>query len=719
MKQLTQNLKDGLMETADVSAPGISDQHILIKNHFSVISSGTEGKTVKDARLGYVGKAKSRQKEVKQVIQLAKSQGITDTYRTVMNKLESPVPLGYSCAGEIIKLGKEVKQFKEGDFVACGGATANHAELVSVPLNLCAKVPEGVDLKCASFSTIGAIALQGIRQADLNLGENCVVIGLGLIGQLTIQILNAAGVQSIGIDIDPIQVKLAHSCKASLALDRNNSQIEEIIKDFTNGNGTDAVIITAGTSSLDPIELAGELCRRKGKVIIVGAVPTGFSRANYYKKELDLRMSSSYGPGRYDPQYEEKGIDYPYGYVRWTENRNMQAFLQLLADQKLNLEPLITHEFPFENAPDAYDMILNKKEPFTGVVLKYNHENVIIKDTIQISEKAYSASDVNLGFIGTGSFAQNMLLPNLKGLANLIGVADIKGNTSRYIAEKYGFGYTTSNAEKIIKDENINTVFIATRHDTHAKYVLENIKSGKNVYVEKPLALKLEELEEIKNTYENLYNSVLQPPASGLPRLMIGYNRRFAPHSKLIKEKFSSDIPKAIMCRINAGKVAADHWVHDPEIGGGRIIGEVCHFIDLAMFFAGHPVKQISTKVLNDNENLEDTLIINLGFSDGSIATINYFSNGNKNIPKEYIEVFSGGQVAVINDFKSMILYGNRKKSFKQKKQDKGHKSEIEAFIATINNGLPSPIPFEELYNSSLATFKVIESLRTRKTIAI
>jgi polar amino acid transport system substrate-binding protein len=405
--------------------------------------------------------------------------------------------------------------------------------------------------------------------------------------------------------------------------------------------------------------------------------------------------------------------------VRWTENRNMLAFLQLLSDNKLNLDPLITHEFPFEKAPDAYDLILHKTEPFTGVVLKYDHENVVIKDTVKISEKVYSESDANVSFIGTGSFAQNIILPNIKGLANLVGVADAKGNTSRYVAEKYDFGYATSNPEEIFKDINTNTIFIATRHDSHAKYVIEGLKQGKNIFVEKPLALKPEALEKIKQLYQDIYEEKFPIPNSQFPKLMIGFNRRFAPHSRIVKKKFNSDLPKSIMYRIIAGKMPADHWVHDPEVGGGRIIGEVCHFIDLAMFFAGHPIKQISAQVLNDNQNLEDTLIINLGFSDGSIATINYFSNGNNNMPKEYIEIFSGGQVAVINDFKSMILYGKKKETFKQKKQDKGHKSEIEAYIAAIKNGLPSPIPFEELYNSSLATFKVIESLRTRKTIEI
>lgn len=719
MKQLTQNLKEGKMEVLEVPVPAVDYRMIQVRNHYSIISAGTEGKTVTDARKGYIAKARTRQKEVKQVINLAKEQGVVDTYKIVMSKLDAYTSLGYSCSGEIIAVGPGVNGFKIGDMVACAGAGASHAEIVSVSKNLCAKIPSGVYLKHGALTTIAAIALQGIRQADLKLGENCVVIGLGLLGQLTIQLLNAAGIHSFGIDIDQVQVALAKKCGATLALDRSNDGIVEIINNATLGYGSDAVIITAGTSSLDPVELAGELCRKKGKVIIVGAVPTGFSRGNYYKKELDLRMSSSYGPGRYDPQYEEKGIDYPYGYVRWTENRNMQAYLQLLADNKLNIKPLITHEFPFEKAPDAYDMILNKTEPFTGIVLKYNPENVIRDHTIQISEKAYPRSEVNIGFVGAGSFAQNMLLPKLKGFANLTGVADAKGNTSRYIAEKYDFGYATSDTEKIMNDDSINTVFIATRHDSHAKYVLESLRSGKNVYTEKPLALKLTELEEIKHLYHDIYNNKFPIPSSQFPKLMIGFNRRFAPHSRLIKDKFSTDLPKAIMCRINAGKVPADHWVQDPEIGGGRIIGEVCHFIDLAMFYAGHPINMVSAQALKQSQNLHDTLIVNLGFTDGSIATINYFSNGNNNLPKEYIEIFSGDQVAVIDDFKSMVLYHNKKEKHKLSKQDKGHSNEVKAFINAIKNGSPAPIPFDELYLSTLATFKVLESLQTGQTINI
>jgi len=709
MKQLTQQLKSGKMEILEVPTSPIDKGKILVRNHYSVISAGTEGKIVSDARKGYVAKAKSRQKEVKQVVDLAMKQGVKDTYKMVMNKLEAPSPLGYSCAGEVIAIGNDVTDYKIGDLVACGGASANHAEVVSVPKNLCVKVPNDVKIKHAAFSTIAAIALQGIRQADLRLGDNCVIIGLGIIGQLTIQMLNAAGVKTIGIDIDSSAVELARRSGADLAFNRSQEEIESSVKDLTQGYGTDAVIITAGTSSLDPVEFAGVLCRKKGKVVIVGAVPTGFSRGNYYKKELDLRMSSSYGPGRYDPQYEEKGIDYPYGYVRWTENRNMQAHIDLLQSNKINMDILISHEFELKNAPDAYNMITEKSEPFTGIVLKYDIKSKI-ENSVIIKDTTYKSDEVNIGFIGAGSFAQNMLLPNVHKIANMVGVATAKSTEARNVADKYGFNFATGDAEEIINNEEINTVFIVTPHNLHAEYVLKCLKAGKNVFVEKPLALKEEELEEIKKYYTSIQ-------ASTAPRLMVGFNRRFSPFIQTIKSKFSDDIPKAINLRINAGFVPAESWVQDPEIGGGRIIGEVCHFVDLCMYIAASDISTISANVMNASPQLMDTLVVNVCFKNGSVASISYFSNGNTSLPKEYLEIFYANQVAIIEDFKIMNKYGTKSERYKLSKQDKGHRKEVEEFIDSIRKGLPTPISFQDLYLSSLAPFKIIESIQKETVI--
>lgn len=709
MEQLTQKLKNGEMKILEVPFPALTEGNLLIRNHYSVISAGTESKTVKDARLGYIGKAKSRQKELKQVIDSIKTQGLLNTYNIVMNKLDAPAGLGYSCAGEVIAIGKNVSGFRVGDFVVCGGASANHAEIVSVPKNLCAKIPEGVKIEQAVFATIAAIALQGIRQADLKLGENCVIIGLGLLGQLTIQLLNAAGVKTIGIDVDSAQVEIAKQNGCSLALTRSNEGVKESVLSFTQGFGTDAVIITAGTNSIDPVELAGAVSRKKGKVVIVGAVPTGFSRENYFKKELDLRMSSSYGPGRYEMNYEEKGLDYPIGYVRWTENRNLQAYLDLLQAGKLNIEKLITHTFNLEEAEKAYQLILEKKEPFLGVLLKYNTEETIKE---KIIHKDFSAqkktNEVLCGFIGAGSFAQNFLLPNLKNKCRFVGVATARPNNARNIADKYGFNYSTGDAEEIIKDQNINTVFIATRHNLHYEYVIKALKAGKNVFVEKPLCMDETELEEIRKVYND-----------GNSKLIVGFNRRFAPSIVKVMNVYNPKIPKAINYRINAGIIPAGHWIQDKEIGGGRIVGEVCHFIDLSSFIAGSSITEVSASLLDDKKNLDDSITINLQFQDGSIANISYFSNGSKLIPKERIEIFSAGTVSVIDDFKTLKIYSSKEKVYKLSNQDKGHSKEVTMFVDSILNGSPAPISFEEIYQSTLATFKVIESFINRRTIVL
>lgn len=708
MKQLTQQLKSGKMEILEVPFPALNKGYLLVHNHFSVISAGTEGKTVTDARKSYIAKARTRQKEVKQVIDMVKTNGLLPTYKLVMNKLEAPAALGYSTAGEVIAIGEGVTGFKVGDMVACGGATASHADVVSVPRNLCAKIDSSVDLKHAAFATIAAIAIQGIRQADLRTGENCVIIGLGIIGQLTAQVLEASGITPVGIDISPTQLEIAKKAGLRYGFDRKKEGLEEQIKQITHGNGTDAVIITAGTASLDPVEFAGKIARKKGKIVVVGAVPTGFSRENYYKKELDLRMSSSYGPGRYDPDYEEKGIDYPIGYVRFTEQRNMETYLRLLADGKLNVDKLISHTFDLDKASSAYSMILDKSESFSGILIKYDTDSEL-KRTVHFSHKKLEPEEPNVGFIGAGSFAQNMLLPNMKNQCQFVGVATARGNNSRYVAEKYGFSYCAETADDLLNDTNINTVFITTRHNLHAEYVKKAIDCGKNVFVEKPLAMNEEELELIRHACEAKQNT----------KVMIGFNRRFAPAVQDLKKLFLDEQPKTILIRINAGVMPPEHWVNDPTIGGGRIIGEACHFIDLAMFLAGAKIVSVYANAMDDPFSFDNSVVINLEFENGSIASVNYFSNGNKNLPKENIEVFCGETVAVIDDFKVLKTYSKSKKNFTYKGQVKGHANEVKLFLRSIKEGLPCPIPFEDSYLSSLVTFKVLESIKTRREIRL
>ena len=698
------------MELLDVPFPALEKGQVMVRNLYSVISAGTEGKTVADARKGYVAKARSRQKEVKQVVEMIKTTGLLPTYKLVMNKLEAPAALGYSSAGEVIAVGEGVTGIKVDDRVACGGATASHADVVAVPELLCVKLSAKTDLQQAAFTTIAAIAIQGIRQAEVRFGEICVVIGMGLIGQLAYKILEASGMYPLGIDISETQVAAAKKAGITNVFNRNTEGLEDLIQQQTKGLGADAVLITAGTSSLDPVNFAGAIARKKARVVVVGAVPTGFDRTNYYKKELELVMSSSYGPGRYDAGYEEKGRDYPAGYVRWTENRNMQSFTDLLAAGKLDISGLITHRYKLEEAEKAYNLIHNKTEPFTGILLQYDTEKELRKSVV-LHSNPVSEKEVNAGLIGAGSFAQGTLLPQMKGQCNFVGIATARGNTARYVADKYGFSFCGATAEEVLQSDQVNTVFVLTRHDKHAAYVLEAIKHNKHVFVEKPLAMSEEELEQIKTAYAKAVES------GEARHLMTGFNRRFAPAVQKIKSLFEDSQPKSIHMRINAGQLPPDHWVNDPETGGGRIIGEACHFIDLAMFLAGAEITAVTAAAMEAAGETDNTVVVNLEFGNGSVAAISYFSNGSKKLPKEHIEVFCGGTVAQINDFKTLTIYGNKKQQLKYKGQDKGHGEEIRQFFGSITQGAPCPIPFNESYLTTLATLKVVQSLKERRRV--
>jgi len=628
MKQLTQKLKDGDMTIQEVPVPVLGVGMILVRNHYSVISAGTEGSTVKTARKSLIGKAKERPQQVKQVLDVLQKQGPVQTYRAVMKKLDAYSPLGYSSAGEVIEVGHECSVssgFRVGDMVACAGVGyANHAEIVAVPVNLCVKLGVDADLKSASYNTLGAIAMQGVRQADLRIGETCAVIGLGLIGQLAAQILRASGVRVVGVDLDAVAVKTAEENSVDLALLRSAPGIEAAIDEFTDGLGVDAVIIAAGTSSLDPVNFAGAICRKRGRVVVLGAVPTGFDRdPYYYRKELDLRMSCSYGPGRYDAEYEEKGVDYPAAYVRWTENRNMSAFQELLQSGKIDMAPLTTHEVDFGDASKAYEMIVNRTEPFLGVVIKYDVGAEIIREPVRLSASA-PAGKINLAFIGAGSYAQGNLLPNIpKSDTDVVrrGVLTNSGTTSKGVAEKFGFEFCCSDDKDIFENEDINTVFVATRHDSHASYVIKALESGKNVYVEKPLCLTGDELSQIIETYH-------QPSTiDHQPSLMVGFNRRFAPLAIELKKAVGAESgPVSMLYRVNAGSIPADSWIHDREVGGGRIIGEVCHFIDFMVFVSGSLPISVDAVSMDDSQHLNDTLTVNLKFADGSIGTIAYLA---------------------------------------------------------------------------------------------
>ncbi|MGD9661592.1 MAG: bi-domain-containing oxidoreductase [Porticoccaceae bacterium] len=693
----------------DAVLPQLTSGSILIKNHYSLVSAGTEGSTVKAARSSLIEKARSRPQQVKQVIDTLKTQGVTQTYRAVMKKLDAYSPLGYSCCGEVIDVASDVTGFCVGDLVACGGLSACHAEVVCVPVNLCVKLQPDADMRQAAFNTLGAIAMQGVRQADLRLGESCLVIGLGLLGQLTALLLKASGIRTIGVDIDPEMAGLAAKHSLDCGLQRNAPGVQSAIHDFTGGMGCDAVIITAATQSFDPINFAGACCRKRGTIVVVGDVPTGFNREpHFYKKELQVRMSCSYGPGRYDPEYEEKGLDYPPAYVRWTENRNMQAFQELLYSRRIDVGYLATHTFDLDNAQSAYDLVMNRSEPFIGILLKYDTSRQHVRQRLQVRPQTGSAS-VAIGFIGAGSYAQSHLLPNVPvgNDVRLSGILTATSAGSRSTAERFDFEFCAGSEGDILANPKINTVFIATRHDSHGGYVLRALQAGKHVFVEKPLCRTPQELQDIYACYAALTET------GSPPQLLVGYNRRFSPLATELKQSVGKG-PLAVNCRVNAGFIPANSWIQDVDLGGGRIVGEVCHFVDLCNFLTGSLPLSVYAVSLPTAEHLHDTICISLTYENGSIGTINYFANGDKSLPKERIEVFGGGASAVLDDFRLLSVYAEGRKTDKKLvSQNKGQKTAVRSFIESMKNGGEPLIAFDDLYSTSLATFAVLESLRT------
>ncbi len=707
MKQLIQNFKTGKLYIDDVPLPSISEGMVLVENKFSLISAGTEKSTVKVGQASLLGKAKQRPDLVAQVLKNIKKEGLSATINKVKTKLDSLKALGYSTSGTVLTSLDSNGSFQPGDRVACAGQDhASHAEIVAIPQNLVVKIPDNVSFEEASFTTLGAIALQGVRQAEPRLGEKVCVIGLGLLGQLTGQLLKANGCDVFGIDFSERLINLAMETGVSKAMNRNDSNLVSACDNFTNGKGFDSVIITAAAPTNDPIVLSTEICRKKGKIIVVGAVKMDIPREPYfYKKELELKISCSYGPGRYDVGYEELGFDYPFAYVRWTEQRNMEAFLDLLSRGMLNMKPLISHVFDIVDAEKAYELVLGTNtEPHIGILLKYDSNKE--KFSTYSSIKKNPIDKINVGFIGAGSFAQSYLIPNVKSCgASLDTVVTSRGITSKNVAEKFGFNVCSSDKKDVIENKNINTVFIATPHSSHADLVIRSLESGKNVFVEKPLAISLEELQKIIDVKSNNYYP-----------LMVGFNRRFAPISILVKKEFeNTGEPLVINIRVNAGFIPKDHWTQIPEIGAGRIIGEICHFIDLMQFFTNSdPVKVYADCIQSDNEKLklDDNIAIVVKFKNGSVGNLTYLANGDPSLPKELIEVFGAGKVGIINNFQNGSLHiGNKSKSLKS--SGKGHQQEVQEFLNVIKEGKDSPISFRSMCLTTLTTFKIIDSLKT------
>jgi polar amino acid transport system substrate-binding protein len=719
MKQIIQNYKNGELKLEEVPSPQLNRGSVLVKVLYSLISAGTEKTKIDTAQKSLIGKAQSRPDLVKQVLEKVKKEGIWKTWQTVSQRLNAPISLGYSCAGIVLNVGEDVSGLQKGDLVACGGEFANHAEIVSVPKNLVVRVPEGVNPDHAAFATIGAIAMQGVRQAEVQIGEKVAVIGLGLIGLLTVQILNAAGCQVIGIDTDseklPVGLKLG--CKETVSPEGQG--LREKVLNFTNGHGVDSTIITAGTHSNRPVEQAGEITRHKGKVIIVGAVGMNIPREPYYAKEIDLRISRSYGPGRYDKDYEEKGHDYPYGYVRFTEQRNMESFLELVQDKRIDLTSIVTHRFPFEESVKAYELIQGeKKENYLGILLEYKKEEDQIFRRVELSPPEHLGDKIVLGVIGAGNYATANLLPHLKSHPDISlgSICTSSGMTALNVAKKFGFKSAESDIERIIKESD--AILIATRHNTHANYALRALEHGKPVIVEKPLCLNIEDLQEITNAYYSALST-----QHSTPLLMVGFNRRFSPAIEMIKNHFQNiQKPKQILIRINAGPIPSDHWIQDPEVGGGRLIGEGCHFVDLAVSLTDNKIETVSASAipkLNSSSALWDEFSITLRMEKGSIGTIIYSSIGDRGVPKEYIEVFCEGKTGIIKDFQSVELWSNgKRKTEKWSNIDKGQKRQLEAWIKGLKKG-ESPIPFDQIINVHKACFAAIESIRTSKTIKI
>jgi predicted dehydrogenase/threonine dehydrogenase-like Zn-dependent dehydrogenase len=722
MKQLIQNISNGETLVVDVPIPQVQAGMALVRTQASLVSAGTERMVVEFGGKSLLGKALSRPDLVQQVVDKARREGVLSTLEAAFSRLDQPMPLGYSSSGLIELPGDGLQGFKTGDRVACaGGGYAVHAEYALVPQNLLVKLPEQVDYEAAAFTTLGAISMHGFRLSSAQLGESVGVIGLGLLGLLAVLIAQAAGCQVFGIDLDESRVNLAHQLGATAVL---RSQAVEAAQSFTHGLGLDNILICADTRENDPVELAGELARDRGHVVAIGAVGLTIPRKVYYTKELSFINSRSYGPGRYDPAYEEVGQDYPIGYVRWTEGRNLQAFVDLMANGKVDVKPLITHRFPIDESPAAYDLITGKRnEPFLGVLLTYPQSaqtraasppavESMKKNTLPVS----GVNAVRLGVLGAGNFANAVMLPALKKIPaiELQSIVSGSGLHAQSAANKFGFKYTAVNEIEILQDPQVNTVAILTRHNLHAEQVVRALQAGKNVFCEKPLATTREQLALIK---EQLLSTEISP------LLIVGFNRRFAPLAFQLHKFFQPRRePLIATYRVNAGNIPLNHWVHDPIQGGGRIIGEGCHFIDFLTFLIGAIPTTISVHSLpDDNRYREDNVVMTLSYPDGSIGSVIYLANGDKAFPKERIEVFSAGKVAALDDFRSLELVSNGKRQVLRSRlrQDKGHQAEWETFSQAILSGGPPPIPYDQLFAVTEATFAALEALHTRQTIIL
>ncbi len=699
MKQLLQSMKTGVTEIIEVPCPQTKTGHVLIATRQSLISSGTEKMLVNFGKASLFEKTRQQPEKARMVLNKIATDGLLTTLDAVRDKLNQLIPMGYCNVGTVMDTGKDTG-FTIGERVLSNGS---HAEVVCVPKNLCCKIPDNVSDDAAAFTVLGAIALQGIRLAQPTLGENFVVIGLGLIGLLTVQLLRAQGCRVMGIDFDAKKIELAKQYGAETVV--NLSQGEDpiaIAQTFSQQNGVDGVMITAATVSNEPMHQAAQMSRKRGRIVLIGVTGLQLIRDDFYKKELSFQVSCSYGPGRYDPQYEEQGHDYPIGFVRWTEQRNFETFLNLLANKKIEVESLISHRFAFSQAQEAYTVLSDNKDTL-GILLRYeevNHLSPQLKTkTIQLNPTVTQYSSVCIGLIGAGNYATRILMPAFKSTnATLKIIASNGGVSGALTGRRFRFEKATTDVNTIFADSQINTVVIATHHNSHANFVCDALNANKHVFVEKPLCLTFQELDTLTELFANKTSQLL----------MVGFNRRFAPHIQKIKKLLNGiHEPKSFIMTVNAGDIPSEHWTQNNQIGGGRIIGEVCHFIDLLRYLAAAPISDYHvTKIRHDIK--DDKVTITLSFEDDSFGIIHYLANGHKSFPKERLEIFTAGKILQLDNFRKLRGFGwSTFKSMNLWRQDKGQETCIQTFVNAIIHGLPSPIPINELIEVSRVTMEI------------
>ena len=704
MKQILQDLKNGTTMVVDVPCPALGRGQVLIRSSRTLVSAGTERMLVDFGKAGWIDKVRQQPEKVQMVIDKVRTDGLLPTIAAVRNKLDQPLPMGYCNVGTVIAVGEGVGGFAVGDRVASNG---RHAEVVTVPANLCAKVPETVEDESAAFTVLGAIALQGIRLAEPSLGEAVVVTGLGLIGLLAVQLLKAQGCRVLGVDFDPTKLALARGLGAEVVDLRSGADPVAAAQAFSRGRGIDAVLIAAATDSNEPVHQAALMCRKRGRIVLVGVAGLELSRADFYEKELSFQVSCSYGPGRYDVAYEERGQDYPVGFVRWTAQRNFEAVLDMLADGRLDTRPLVSHRFPIEDAARAYDIVAGS-EPSLGIILTYANQDrsadaSLLRRTIEYPARpAASHAAASLGFIGAGNYATAVLIPAFHETgARLLGVASAGGVSSVHAARRFGFEFATTDVPALLANDSIDAVVISTRHDSHCPLVLQARSAGKHVFVEKPLCLTIDELARIEQAW-----------AEPSRMLMVGFNRRFAPHVRRMRSLLeAAPGPKSFVVTVNAGAVPGSHWTQDEASGGGRLIGECCHFVDLLRHLAGARIADFGVAHLGTAER--DSAVVSLRFEDGSIGSINYLANGSKRFPKERVEVFAAGRVLQLDNFRHLRGYGwpgfSRMSLWRQ---DKGQRACAQAFVDAVRGAAGPPIPLGEIFEVSRVSIEIGRSAR-------